>query len=109
LFNSFLTQRQGTKKIETIDDIEGWSNLEDSDRAIILEKLNVSPVKTSFKSPKTITVSEDTESGVNKQDNAFKLFRHMCVKLSEESSYNEKSMILKRFFLNVLLFQIVCI
>lgn len=40
LFKAFETQRATTKKIESCDDIDGWDDLSELDKDLILEKIH---------------------------------------------------------------------
>lgn len=126
LFEIFSKQRQTTKRIESLDDIEGWDKLKDEDRDYILEKIrdcddtfaakfgaktNKSPNKQSPKgtNPKVTKKNEakiDTPqpTAVAKEkefkDNLFREFRRLVTDIMNNSSYLDKTEMVRKIFTN---------
>lgn len=120
LFEVFKTQRATTPKIEKIDNIGGFETLSDEDIEVILKFLpddarkhweelrktlpndrvlcTQKPPKkkiiTKISSSSTATVISDP----NNKDNSLRQFRKICLALSNENSYLQKTKLLKEFF-----------
>ncbi|KAK7600957.1 hypothetical protein V9T40_008398 [Parthenolecanium corni] len=123
LFEVFKKQRATTPKIEKIDDIGGFEQLSHDDIEEILTyltddaKIHWESLKkdlsdepqlaTSSKTPKKKTKKETapvtsllsvTDSDPSHKDNSVRQFRKICLALSNESSYLQKTNILREFF-----------
>ncbi|KAL3311486.1 DNA ligase 3, partial [Cichlidogyrus casuarinus] len=84
IFESFKRARSTTKKIESSDDIEGFLHLNDSDKDLILSKLDAScPPSTSKEAPKQKTQSTGSIS--------FSSFCRLIEDIASVSSYTRKS------------------
>uniref|UniRef100_A0A1B6C8P5 DNA ligase n=1 Tax=Clastoptera arizonana TaxID=38151 RepID=A0A1B6C8P5_9HEMI len=108
----FAKQRKTTRKIESVDDLEGWNSLSKEDQKEVLShldlpddgrisKLNTTPVPTLKPEPSTST-SKITSSSYDEmhKDNSFREFRRLCADVANASSYLKKTSIVKEFFTN---------
>nr|CAD7197817.1 unnamed protein product [Timema douglasi] len=126
LFDVFSRQRKTTPKIESPDDIEGWSDLEEEDQDEILQflpgcskgpttqkkenkdTLAATPTQKKKKTKKindnmeNSSVIQSNSSGSlnykNHKDNSFREFRRLCADLANASSYTAKTAIVQAFF-----------
>nr|CAD7567649.1 unnamed protein product [Timema californicum] len=128
LFDVFSRQRKTTPKIESPDDIEGWSDLEEEDQDEILQFLpgcSKGPTTqkkedkekkdtlaaTPTQKKKTKKTKDDMENSSvipsnssgslnykNHKDNSFREFRRLCADLANASSYTAKTAIVQTFF-----------
>ncbi|KAJ9577033.1 hypothetical protein L9F63_006381 [Diploptera punctata] len=128
LFEAFGKQRATTAKIETPDDIDGWSDLDEDDQKEILtylpkckdwkptaktsskdkeDKSSKGKAKTEKgKTPKDkekdkSDKSKNDSTSVSKdghKDDTFREFRRLCAALSETDSYTGKTALVKDFF-----------
>ncbi|EEZ98905.1 DNA ligase 3 [Tribolium castaneum] len=116
IFETFLKQRQTTKRIEGPLDIDGWESLDPDDKVNILEKISQCnrefEAKFSKKRPKKGTkpqpqlVVDDNLSNLSDnctteevhKDNCFREFRRIVSKLPKVSSSNEKISIFREIF-----------
>ncbi|KAK0087413.1 hypothetical protein PV326_005205 [Microctonus aethiopoides] len=127
LFEIFAKQRATTKKIDNPqEDIDGWDQIADDDKKIILEKIeefeNNTPYKkkrpastasdepakktakqslSSVKPSPNVKInvsdkSNDEKKISNHRDNTFRQFRNICAEVANASSYLEKTAIVKR-------------
>ncbi|GFG28746.1 hypothetical protein Cfor_02993 [Coptotermes formosanus] len=118
MFDVFASQRRTTARIETPEDIEGWSDLEEEDQQEILKYLPdckgwkpkpKSPSKDASTKPK----AEKTPKNKNKEkekkysaapakephkDDSFRQFRRLCATLSDTDSYTGKTAHVREFF-----------
>lgn len=127
IFETFARARATTKKIEEPDDIEGWDDLTDEDKAMLRKAMAdiAENAKNSDKTPsrkqkaaqtpkketpkKNVAardIADDKVSAsssstavvdVNHKDNAFREFRRLCVNVAEEASYLAKTKIVSDF------------
>ncbi|XP_060525174.1 DNA ligase 3 [Cylas formicarius] len=113
LFDVFKKQRASTKRIETADDISGFETLSSEDKDLVQKKIkeirqffgiadNTSPTKIK-KSPKIKQDSGNSPKGnaVNtdiSRDNLFKTFQHIVSLVAQNSSYLDKTEIIRKFF-----------
>lgn len=119
LFEAFKRQRATTVKIDQVEDIDGWNNLDENDRNEILNfmsdearshwnsikdttvVLSVSSLKSSSSSsttPKRKRKASAASADRKSKDNAFRQFRKICALLANESGYLNKTAILREFF-----------
>ncbi|GAB6028919.1 DNA ligase 3 [Chamberlinius hualienensis] len=125
LFETFLRARATTKKLEDPSDIEGWEDLKQEDKDLILKEIasyteNVGH-RNAAKSPKAagngkvkkeelkketvnnaqtskkVAVSKVSKETGNQND-TFRDFRRLCAKIADESSYISKTNIVSEFF-----------
>ncbi|XP_026669281.1 DNA ligase 3 isoform X2 [Ceratina calcarata] len=127
LFEVFAKQRATTKRIDDPEeDVSGWSDLCDEDRATILQKIeefeNASPFKTgktnkqNEPSGSKKRKSKETEPVANKKpkrvsepeskspekvekpsrDDAFEEFQRLCDRVAGADAYTDKTAIIKR-------------
>ncbi|XP_055381243.1 DNA ligase 3 [Condylostylus longicornis] len=114
LFESFKKARATTKKIDCIDDIDGWDELSEEHKDIIIEKINsfsgalpkekktdkLKPTTSkAFQTKETSSTSKDKAFKEDSEDNSFQVFQNLCEKIAKESSYNKKSEILQNFLI----------
>lgn len=118
IFDQFLAQRLTTKRIENYEDLDGWDALEQNERdeitkcieeseKNIAEKYGAkySPKKQPKAKPKKQKEDESVVDNVDDQqkyndhkDNSFREFRRLIAEITNESSYLEKSAIIKNMF-----------
>lgn len=126
LFETFAKAKATTKVIETVDEIEGFQQLEEADKKEIIDILKSKPDRPKVE-PKSKTtknedvdqkkpkkrVSNDSENDEktlptkkikesddkknNSKDDKFETFQIICKKLADESGHLKKSAILKDF------------
>lgn len=106
LFKAFQTQKATTKKIDSVEDIDGFELLSQEEQDDILEKLfqatgkrldkNVIP-SSSVGSEKSSKSNFKTES----EDNLLSTFIEIVDKIAAESGYKAKSEILNKFLTKV--------
>ena len=117
LFESFKKARATTKVIEDPGDLEGWDNIDEDNKASILKLIRAHQEFSDFAKTKTkkksknspvktldVKTKHDEEEihvyhgDVKHRDNSFKEFRKLVAKISETSSYNAKTELVKSFF-----------
>ncbi|XP_063237948.1 DNA ligase 3 isoform X2 [Bacillus rossius redtenbacheri] len=126
LFEVFSRQRKTTARIESPEDIEGWSDLEDEDKDEILHFLpgcsrdTQSPKKRKEEAsgdPKAGSKAGKQASGEGSQkagaplkngkgggggrdhkDNSFREFRKLCMDVENVSSYTAKTAVVEKMF-----------
>ncbi|KAK6630885.1 hypothetical protein RUM44_003055 [Polyplax serrata] len=109
IFEVFKKQRATTKKIESPDEIGGWESLDDADKEEIMsyfspelknvfksksEKVNIEGHQNKNKKH----IGETKKDHQNHKDNSFKMFRKLCLDVSNNSSYLMKTKIISDFF-----------
>ncbi len=122
LFDTFKRVRANSKKIESPDDIEGFSKIQKSDQQSIIDLINLKSDKDSTKNSKNVKefqksmnysetdnnlekklekkiskIISDSDSKTN-SDDKFEVFQTICNKIARHSSHLEKTKILKDFF-----------
>lgn len=122
LFETFLRARATTKVIEEPDDVEGFQDLNDSDKDLINDLIkefcnkkgspkkttqNKAPTPASKATPppkNTAGVSNappshaaGSSNDAEEKDNSFRQFRKLCADLAEENGYNGKTAIVERY------------
>ncbi|XP_044259294.1 DNA ligase 3-like [Tribolium madens] len=115
IFETFLKQRQTTKRIEGPHDIDGWESLDPDDKVNILERISACNREFEAKFSKArrgkrgcrappqvddnLSVLSDgfANEGVHK-DNCFREFRTIVAKVSNVSSSEEKIAIFRETF-----------
>lgn len=113
LFESFINQRPTTKRLENIEEVDGVENLSEENqnelRQLIEEseaklkqkwgekykRAEVKPKKVSPKKEEAIASTSNVKKGENKC--LFREFRKLIVEVTNESSYLEKTAIIKTF------------
>uniref|UniRef100_A0A2R5LJI1 DNA ligase n=1 Tax=Ornithodoros turicata TaxID=34597 RepID=A0A2R5LJI1_9ACAR len=121
IFQQLSRARATTKKIDDPGDLEGWADVEDSDRKVILRhieelatgnkppKTSKTPSKPGVQKPRPDSARAEEPQPTNSQseyapalkpskDDAFKDFRRLCARISEESTYTGKTAIVSDFF-----------
>ncbi|CAB3374822.1 Hypothetical predicted protein [Cloeon dipterum] len=123
LFAALAKARATTKKIDDPEeDVEGWNEISDEDRAEIQSQLDdlpqpTTPKKPSGKAPKSpfpvksptskksplklgvasVSQEQQTSSSAAGKDNSFREFRRVCALIAETSAYTEKTTIVRNF------------
>ena len=121
LFDAFKRARATTKVIDDPSDIEGWKEVKDEDKSIIIDLIselekfrsaNNSSAKTSKKTPTKkaapkaepeaedgpIEIAEFSLSGKGHKDDSFREFRRLVAVVAEEPGHNATTEIFKKFF-----------
>lgn len=111
LFKAFQTQKATTKKIDSVEDIEGFENLSDEDQDLVIKKLfdatgkrlDKNQVSTKTSSPGKFSSNFKEES----KDNLLSTFIQVVEEVAAESSYKAKSELLKTFLIKVIFYIII--
>ncbi|CAH2244009.1 jg2519 [Pararge aegeria aegeria] len=124
LMNALIKQRPTTKRIESIDDIGNWDNINKDDQEFILKKINemekvyeqknngkytakvlknVRPEKNIANIPgtsdkKTCIDKNDIKAEIITDDNNFSKFFSLCKKISKVDAYTDKTAVVNNFF-----------
>lgn len=114
IFEQFLKQKLTTKRIESPDDIDGWEGLGDSDKKMIIEKVKELhkdletkhgvkiPVKSFDVAAKPVVASVSKgradKNNQGHRDCLFREFRRLVADISNESSYLEKTKLVREMF-----------
>ena len=120
IFETFKKARATTKVIEDPSDLEGWNEILQEDKEVILKLMKETerpspkkvtpPKKTSSKksseaeSPSKAGSSDSTGQKVREKvnpghkDNSFREFRRLCFRIEETPSYLDKSASVRRWF-----------
>ncbi|XP_023727317.1 DNA ligase 3 isoform X2 [Cryptotermes secundus] len=116
MFEVFSKQRPTTAKIETPDDMDGWSDLEREDQEEMLKKLPnckdwtpkpKTPSKDDSAKPKSTKTPKDKNKPKKdspppakeaNKDDSFREFRRLCAALSDTDSYTGKTAHVRDFF-----------
>lgn len=104
IFKTLSRARATTKKIERPTDLEGWEDLQESDKDEILKFMqpSKSPPSPRKKQKFEETINSFSLKKENKLPNkgkgdSFKDFRRLCASIAEESSYLKKSQAVSEF------------
>lgn len=125
LFELFMKQRVTTKRLDSLEDLDGFDLLSEDDQLIVIDKINESekayaenhgldvPIKIELtkvkkndspskgsakKANKTTTNAQKNLKNDNIKDSLFKEFRRLVVNITNESSYLKKSKIVEDTF-----------
>ncbi|XP_050527086.1 DNA ligase 3 isoform X2 [Daktulosphaira vitifoliae] len=111
LVSVFAKQRASTAKITCVDDIGGWNSLSmehQNEIFTVFPNIPKEKIKTvddplpqdtpGKKKAKTKITTLSSPTVAPKQIFYFKDFRKLCMKLSQENSYTQKTAIVKEFF-----------
>lgn len=105
LFEAFKTQKATTKKIDSVEDIDGFEFLTTEEQDDILEKLFQATGKRLDKTVNATGDSGETPMKVNfksdSKDNLLSTFIDVLEKIAGESGYKAKSEILNKFLIKV--------
>ncbi|XP_068622008.1 DNA ligase 3 [Battus philenor] len=116
--NILLKQRPSTKRIDSIDDIGNWENLNKEDQEFLLKKINETEklfadknngkyiakiIKNESKPLKTVSeVSSKCDKSIqyiqDVKDNKFSTFIKLCKRISKVDAYTEKTAVVNTFF-----------
>ncbi|XP_042897129.1 DNA ligase 3 [Parasteatoda tepidariorum] len=110
IFEKLSRARATTKKIDDIDDLEGWEELDDEHKPEIEKYIaEFSSGQTAKPSKKTkkqsdpvdeeeVQKEEDDDDSTPTKDDSLRQFRKICAELSEVSEHKRKNAILSKFF-----------
>lgn len=105
LFKAFQTQKATTKKIDSVDDIEGFEFLSTEEQDDLLEKLFQATGKRLDKTviPSSVDSKELSKSNFKSEseDNLLSTFIDVIEKIAAESGYKAKSEVLNKFLIKV--------
>lgn len=94
IFEQFLKQKLTTKRIETVDDLSGWENLNDDDKKMILEKIKECHKSLGIEMP----VKNNSAIKKEHRDDLFREFRRLVAEITNVSSYLEKTKLVREKF-----------
>ncbi|KAL3272358.1 hypothetical protein HHI36_013837 [Cryptolaemus montrouzieri] len=113
LFEQFLKQRPTTKRIESIDDVDGFDSLPSNFQKQLLQRIEksneeirekygmkaeTSPKKKKAKKETATQSSENSGLNVNYRPYPFREFRKLIAEITNVNSYLEKSQIVSDLF-----------
>lgn len=110
IFEQFLKQKLTTKRIESPDDLDGWVALNDADKKLIVDKVKelnkdleakhgVKIAVKNFDVAAKASVSKEKKNEEHR-DGLFREFRRLVADISNESSYLEKTKLVREMFKN---------
>lgn len=105
LFDQFLKQRPTTSRITSPDDIDGWNQLDNNHKALVIQRLENCTAelckKFNIKELPNVTSKkhENTAKADNNEDGLlFRDFRKLVADITNVNSYLEKTSIAKKMF-----------